>query len=129
MKNVLVGTVLATVLTMAASAAMADKLKMPVGMGGVPDIGAIPCSVLNEMIKIGPLGTRHSLLTWSAGYLQALSGKSLQTLVDEAGKAGGGAWTYDRIAADLAGYCVANPKAVTHEAAANLARELGVLTR
>jgi hypothetical protein len=112
------------VLMLTAGSASADRLVMPKGMGGVPDIGAIPCSVLNEMSVVAPLGTRHSLLTWSAGYLQALTGKSLQEVADAAG-AGSGAWTYDRLTGELAAYCKDNPKAVTREAAANLARKLG----
>jgi hypothetical protein len=102
-----------------------EKLVMPRGMGGVPDIGAIPCSVFNEMTVVGPLGTRHSLLTWSAGYLQALTGKSLQEVVDGA-DSGNAPWTYDRLADALAGYCAKNPQALTRDAAASLSRSLGV---
>jgi hypothetical protein len=112
------------VLLLASGTAVADRLKMPTGMGGVPDIGAIPCSVFNEMAAVAPLGTRHSLLTWSAGYLQGVTGKSLQESADAA-SVGGQAWTYDRLASELAAYCKDNPKAVTREAAANLARKLG----
>lgn len=120
------GTVLcALMLLLGCSSAMAEKLVMPKGMGGVPDIGAIPCSVFNEMSVVAPLGTRHSLLTWSAGYLQALTGRSLQQLSDTAGPADQ-PWTYDRLAAELAAYCEANPQAVTRDAAAALARALGV---
>lgn len=114
------------VLMLTAGSATADRLVMPKGMGGVPDIGAIPCSVLNEMSVVAPLGTRHSLLTWSAGYLQALTGKTLQDVTDAA-NAGGGSWTYERLTSELAAYCKDNPKAVTREAAANLARKLGAV--
>jgi hypothetical protein len=107
---------------LAAGGVLADRLTMPRGMGGVPDIGAIPCSVFTEMTVVAPLGTRHSLLTWSAGYLQGLSGKSLQELADAAG----GEWTYDRIATELQTYCKDNPKSVTREAAVNLSKKLGV---
>lgn len=111
-------------LLLAAGLASAEKLAMPRGMGGVPDIGAIPCSVINEMMVVAPLGTRHSLVTWSAGYLNALTGKTLQEVTDSAG-ATGGAWTYARLADDLVAYCTANPKAVTRDAVVKLAKDLG----
>jgi hypothetical protein len=116
--------VLGTLLALTAGGAAAGKLVMPKGMGGVPDIGAIPCSVFNEMIVVAPLGTRHSLLTWSAGYLQAVTGKSLQDVADAA-DAAGGPWTYDRLAGELAAFCAANPKSATRDAAADLSRKLG----
>jgi hypothetical protein len=115
----------ALVLLLAAGPASAGKLTLPPGMGGVPDIGAIPCSVLTDMMRIGPLGTRHSLLTWTAGYLKALSGKSLQELTDAASVAGR-SWTYAQLGDDLVGYCAANPTAVTADAATSLAGKLGV---
>jgi hypothetical protein len=116
---------LALVLLLAGGNAPAGTLVLPPGMGGVPDIGAIPCSVLTKMMVVGPLGTRHSLLTWTAGYLKALSGRSLQELVDAAGTAGR-PWTYEQLGDDLVAYCAANPKAVTAEAASSLAGKLGV---
>jgi hypothetical protein len=115
----------AIVLLLATGSASAGKLVLPPGMGGVPDVGAIPCAVLSDMMRIGPLGTRHSLLTWTAGYLKALSGQSLQELVDAA-SANGRSWTYVQLGDDLVAYCAANPKAVTADAAANLAGKLGV---
>jgi len=116
---------LGSVLLMAAGSAVADRLTMPRGMGGVPDIGAIPCSVFNQMLVVAPFGTRHSLVTWSAGYVQARSGKSLQEAVTAAGGTSGG-WTYDRIAGDLEAFCAANPGAVTGDAAASVAKALQV---
>ena len=108
------------VLLFAAGGAPAAKLKMPAGMGGVPDIGAISCTVFNEMMVIGPLGTRHSLLTWAAGHYTATTGKSLEQLAAEAGQAGQ-TWNYDRLAEQLVAYCAANPKAMTSDAARTLA--------
>jgi hypothetical protein len=115
----------ALVLLLAAGSAPAGKLTLPPGMGGVPDIGAVPCSVLTDMMRVGPLGTRHSLLTWTAGYLKALSGKSLQELADAA-SAAGRSWTYAQLGDDLVAYCAANPGALTADAATSLAGKLGV---
>ena len=112
-------------LLLAAGGASAEKLVMPKGMGGVPDIGAIPCEVYSEMVRIAPLGTRHSLITWSAGYLQAVTAKPLQEVVNAADRTGP-AWTYDRLGDELTAFCKANPKALTRDAVLSLARSLGV---
>jgi hypothetical protein len=114
----------ATGLAALAAPASADRLRMPQGMGGVPDIGAIPCSLLNEMITVAPLGTRHSLLTWAAGYLNAATGLTLQQAADQAP---GGAWNYDRLAAALGDYCTGNPEQATRDAVLNLASQLGAV--
>lgn len=119
-------TALALVLLLAAGGASAEKLVMPSGMGGVPDIGAIPCAVYNDMIRIGPLGTRHSLITWAAGYLHAITGKPLQELVNAADGAGGPGWTYDRLGDEFTDFCKANPDAVTRDAVSSVAGKLGV---
>ncbi|MEZ5562830.1 MAG: hypothetical protein R3F27_07750 [Gammaproteobacteria bacterium] len=113
----------ALALLLAAGSASAEKLVMPRGMGGVPDIGAIPCEVYNDMMRIGPLGTRHSLITWSAGYLNAVTGKSLQEVVNAADRTGP-AWTYDRLGDELTAFCKANPKALTRDAVLSVARAL-----
>lgn len=117
-------TLPALVLLLTAGGASADKLTMPEGMGGVPDIGAIPCSVFSAMMERGPLGTRHSLITWTAGYLKAASGKTLQNLADAAG-AGGAPWTYQKIGDELEAFCTASPTAMTADAAASVAAKLG----
>lgn len=109
-------------LALFAGAASADRLRMPEGMGGVPDIGAIPCSLLTEMIERAPLGTRHSLLTWAAGYLNGATGLTLQQAADQAP---GGAWNYDRLARALGDYCAGNPDQSTREAVVKLARDIG----
>lgn len=114
----------ALALLLASGGAAAEKLVMPPGMGGVPDIGAIPCKVFNEMNRIAPLGTRHSLITWSAGYLKAVSGKPLQEVVNAADRTGP-PWTYDRLAGDLVAYCAANPTAITGDAVSTVAKTLG----
>lgn len=115
----------AFVLLIAAGGASAEKLVMPNGMGGVPDIGAIPCEVYSEMVRIAPLGSRHSLITWSAGYLQAVTGKPLQEVVNAADRTGP-AWTYQRLGDELTAFCTANPRLITREAVLNVARALEV---
>lgn len=113
----------ALALLLAAGSASAEKLVMPRGMGGVPDIGAIPCEVYNDMMRIGPLGTRHSLITWSAGYLNAVTGKPLQEVVNAVDRTGP-AWTYNRLGDELTAFCKANPKALTRDAVLSVARAL-----
>jgi hypothetical protein len=115
---------LAATLALACGSAAAEKLVMPAGMGGVPDIGHIPCVVFNEMMVVAPLGTQHSLLTWAAGYLKGATGKSLQELADAVPPAGE-PWTYERMAGGLVAFCASNPQATTDAAAADLARALG----
>jgi len=110
-------------LLLAAGSASAEKLIMPPGMGGVPDIGAIPCAVYNDMMRIGPLGTRHSLITWSAGYLLAVTGKPLQEAVNAADRTGP-PWTYARLGDELTGYCADNPEAMTRDAVKEVAARL-----
>ena len=113
----------ALVLLLAAGGASAEQLVMPKGMGGVPDIGAIPCEVYSEMVRIAPLGSRHSLITWSAGYLQAVTGQPLQEVVNAADRTGP-PWTYDRLGDELTAYCKSNPKALTRDAVLSVARSL-----
>ena len=121
-------TLAAVLLVSAAGAASAEKLVMPAGMGGVPDIGAIPCKVFNEMTVIGGPGTRHSLITWAAGYLQAVTGKPLQDVVNAADRSGPAAWTYPRLGDELAAFCKAQPESLTRDAVLNLAGKLGAST-
>ena len=99
--------------------AIAAKLKLPQGMGGVPDIGAIPCGVFNRMLVIGPLGTRQSLLTWAGGYYYAQNGKTIDEMVTIAEKAGE-PWDFDRLTDHFADYCENNPEAITREAVISL---------
>ncbi|WKZ11644.1 MAG: hypothetical protein QY320_11215 [Gammaproteobacteria bacterium] len=105
----------------------AANVKLPAGMGGVPDIGAIPCRVFSQMIVVGPLGTRLSLLTWAAGYFAATSGKTLDEVVTAAAEAGGGEWTFDRLTAHLVDYCAAKPEAATAAAVRDLGTTLGAV--
>ncbi|MCL4790852.1 MAG: hypothetical protein KJ040_02245 [Gammaproteobacteria bacterium] len=116
-------TLPALALLLAACGASAETLVMPRGMGGVPDIGAIPCSVYNEMVRIAALGSRHSLITWSAGYLQAVTGKSLQDAVNAADRPGS-TWTYNRLGDELTAFCKANPEALTRDAVLSVAQAL-----
>lgn len=126
LKSLKVGSVAALLVTglmLAGAPADAAKLKLPQGMGGVPDIGAIPCEVFSKMIVPGPKGTRLSLLTWAAGNFAASSGKSLQELVDAAELAGE-SWDFDRLTGHMVGYCAANPTALTRDAVADLGQRL-----
>lgn len=115
----------ALALLLAAGGASAEKLVMPNGMGGVPDIGSIPCVLFIDMIRVAPQGTRHSLITWSAGYLESITGKSLQETVNAADRTGP-AWTYQRLGDELEAFCRAKPEALTREAVFSLAGKLGV---
>lgn len=120
-------TIGAAALCLAATAApAADLLKLPKGMGGVSDIGAIPCSVFSQMIVVAPQGTRLSLLTWAAGYYTGVSGKTLSEVATAASKPDA-TWDYERLTGQLVDYCAANPKAGTSEAVKDLGRTLGVV--
>jgi hypothetical protein len=103
--------------------AVAAKLKLPEGMGGVPDIGAIPCDVFSKMLVIGPLGTRLSLLTWADGYYYARTEKTMDELVAAAEK-DGEVWDFDRLTDHFVGYCADNPDGITREAVRDLEKEL-----
>ncbi len=102
---------------------LAEKVELPPGMGGVPDIGAIPCRVFSEMLVIGPLGTRHSLLTWANGYYYARNGKALDELV-AAAKESGEDWDFARLTEHFVAYCADNPQAITRAAVASLGEVL-----
>ena len=92
-------------------------------MGGVPDIGAIPCEVFNNMMEIGPLGTKRLLLTWAQGYYFAKSGQTIDEIIEVAGKAGH-TWDFDSLTGHLVDYCVADPEALTAVAVADLGDKL-----
>jgi hypothetical protein len=113
-------------LCLATTTTAADLIKLPAGMGGVSDIGAIPCSVFTQMIVVAPQGTRLSLLTWAAGYYAGTAGKTLSEVAAAAGKPGQ-TWDYERLTGHLVDYCAANPKAVTSEAVRDLGRTLGAI--
>jgi hypothetical protein len=100
----------------------ATPLKLPDGMGGVPDIGAIPCIVLTEMMVIGPKGTRLSLLTWAEGYYYAKSGKSLDEILES--RPAGEQNDFFGLTDHLVDYCAENPEAITREAVADLGAKL-----
>jgi len=103
--------------------AVAAPLKLPQGMGGVPDIGAIPCEVFSNMLVVGSKGTRLSLLTWAEGYYFAKSGKSLdEILVAETNAAEN--YDFQSLTDHFVAYCAANPEAVTREAVVSLGDEL-----
>lgn len=100
----------------------ARELVLPAGMGGAPDIGAIPCNVFSEMLVVGPLGTRLSMLTWAEGYLYAKTELSMEELVSSANEAGEN-WSFDTLTDHFVSYCKANPEAITRSAAEDLANQ------
>jgi hypothetical protein len=104
-------------------AALAEKLQLPPGMGGVPDIGTIPCDVFNKMITVGPLGTKRLLLTWAQGYYQAKSGKTIDEILEAAQEAGQ-SWDFDSLTGHLVDYCAADPEAPTSAAVIDLGEHL-----
>jgi len=104
-------------------AASAEKLQLPPGMGGVPDIGAIPCDVFNKMIVVGPLGTKRLLLTWAEGYFYAKSGQTIDEII-EAAEQTGQTWDFDSLTGHLAAYCAADPEALTAAAVEDLGEHL-----
>jgi len=114
---------LIVMLVLMADSAYAEKLRLPSGMGGVPDIGAIPCDVFNQMIVVGPLGTKRLLLTWAQGYYRANSGKTIDEILagsNDPGKA----WNFDSLTGHLVDYCAANPEVLTSAAVADLGERL-----
>jgi len=118
--KLVVGLVFTVLLSQAASA---EKLQLPPGMGGVPDIGAIPCDVFNKMIVVGPLGTKRLLLTWAEGYFYAKSGQTIDEII-EAAEQTGQTWDFDSLTGHLAAYCAADPEALTAAAVEDLGEHL-----
>lgn len=101
----------------------ADPIELPPGMGGVPDIGAVPCSVFSNMLVIGQKGVRHSLLTWTEGYLFARTGKTLDEIILAAPE---DARPYDffGITDRFIEFCADNPEALTRDAVLAFETEL-----
>jgi len=114
---------LAASFLLVCNTASAEKLKLPLGMGGVPDIGAIPCDVFNKMLVPGPLGTKRSLLTWGEGYFYAKTGKTIDEILEAAGNAGQ-SWDFDSLTAHLVNFCAAHPDAQTSAAVIDLGEHL-----
>lgn len=110
---------------LAGGGASAELLRLPPGMGGVSDIGAIPCEVFSQMTVVAPQGTRLSLLTWAAGYYAGTSGKTLAEAVAAANTTGA-RWDFDSLTGHLVAHCAAHPGAVTREAVQDLGRKLGL---
>jgi hypothetical protein len=100
----------------------AAPLKLPEGMGGVPDIGAIPCSVLTQMMVVGPKGTRLSLLTWAEGYYFAKTGKSLDEILES--RPAEEQNDFFGLTDHLVDYCAANPEVITRDAVIDLGAKL-----
>ena len=123
MNRVIQSLVLMVFTALLSNAASAEKLKLPAGMGGVPDIGAISCDLFNKMMVVGPLGTKRLLLTWAQGYYHAKSGKTLDEIIEAADKAGQ-AWDFDSLTGHLVDYCAAEPEALTAAAVADLGNQL-----
>jgi len=105
------------------SVALAERLELPKGMGGVADIGTIPCDVFNQMLVVGPQGTRLSLLTWADGYYYARTEKTMDELV-AAAKQSGESWDFERLTDHFTEFCAANPEAITRDAVVSLGNEL-----
>lgn len=118
--RILITAALAAGLLQASAAA---PLKLPEGMGGVPDIGAIPCSVFSEMLVIGPKGTRLSLLTWAEGYYYARTGKSLDEILGSEPNADE-AYDFFGLTDHFVEYCAEHPEALTREAVVRLGDKL-----
>jgi len=114
---------IAASLLLVGNPASAEKLKLPLGMGGVPDIGAISCEVFNNMMVVGPLGTKRSLLTWGEGYFYAKTGKTIDEIL-EAAQAADQSWDFDRLTAHLVNFCAADPDAQTSAAVVDLGEHL-----
>ncbi len=95
-------------------------------MGGVPDIGAIPCHVFSKMLVIGPKGTRLSLLTWAAGYFNARTGKNIDEVLNSK-PASENPQDFFSVTDHFVNYCAANPDAQTRDAVVSLGQNvLGV---
>lgn len=104
-------------------AVAADRIELPDGMGGVPNIGAIPCEVYSKMLVYGPQGTRLSLLTWAEGYFFAKTGKTLSEILADAPD-GDDTHDFYAITDRFVDYCAANPEAITSEAVMALGGQL-----
>jgi len=120
MKRTIKLLLLTAALLIVSESVLADKLQLPPGMGGVPDIGAIPCDVFNKMIVVGPLGTRRLLLTWAEGYYFAKSGKTIDEILEAADQS----WDFDSLTGHLVDYCAADPEALTSSAVIDLGERL-----
>jgi len=114
---------IAMVSMLSTGVALAERLELPKGMGGVADIGTVPCEVFNQMLVIGPLGTRLSLLTWADGYYYARTEKTMDELV-AAAKQSGDSWDFERLTDHFTEFCAENPEAITRDAVVSLGNEL-----
>ncbi len=123
MKKTLAPALLAIFLLVLTHTANAGKLQLPKGMGGVPDIGVIPCEVFTRMIKVGPLGTKRLLLTWAEGYYHAKTGKTFDEILAAAEQAGE-TWDFTRLTDHFEAFCAADPEALTSAAVADLGEQL-----
>ncbi len=123
MNRAIQSLVLMVFTALISNAASAEKLKLPAGMGGVPDIGAISCDLFNKMMVVGPLGTKRLLLTWAQGYYQAKTGQTLDEIIEAAEKTGQ-AWDFDSLTGHLVDYCAADPDAITSAAVIDLGNRL-----
>lgn len=103
--------------------ASAGQIQLPSGMGGVPNIGAIPCSVFNEMLVIGPKGVRHSLLTWAEGYFFARTGQTLDEIIEGTPDADE-SYDFYGITDRFVDFCATNPDALTRDAVLAFGGEL-----
>lgn len=103
-------TVALLALSMANGAMAADRLTLRPGMGGVPDLGAVPCETFTKILPEGPTGFRQAVLTWAEGYIYGRSGRTIDEVL-AAAPAATPAWTFDTLTDHIVGYCAANPAA------------------
>ncbi len=114
---------IAMVSILSTDVALAERLELPKGMGGVADIGTVPCDVFNKMVVIGPLGTRLSLLTWADGFYYARTDMTMDEIV-AAAKQSGESWDFERLTDHFVEFCAANPEAITRDAVVSLGTQL-----
>lgn len=115
-----VGLVLTLLLVIAgASPAIAGKLTLRPGMGGVPDLGAIRCETFNDMYPAGPSGLRQAILYWTEGYVFARTGKIIDELLESLGERGT-LWNFETLTDHIVQFCRAKPEAPVPDAVADL---------
>lgn len=102
-----------------ASPAIAGKLSLRPGMGGVPDLGAVRCETFNDMYPAGPSGLRQAILYWTEGYVYARTGKTMDELLESLEERGA-RWNFETLTGHVVEFCRANPEAPVPDAVADL---------
>lgn len=96
-----------TGLSLAATPASADPVRLREGMGGVDDMGATKCDYYAYIHPNGPSGFDQAVLYWFQGYVHARTGKAINAFLAEVPD--GSRWTFERIGRHVLDYCTANP--------------------